>query len=454
MSKKIIQIIFASIISSVLLTFVLSLVFVLSNYGEPIDGSILVSPFLISTTLSLIVALIAAIYADKKLIKPIEELDPKSLDKDKIFPELRPLAEMISKQSYELYSKTNELLMRQNEFDSLTSNMNEGLVLINSRAMVVSCNRSAGEIFGISERKPPYDVLSLSSSVSFREAIVEALSGENGYDTLRKNDKFYSLTVSPVLHTGNVEGAVIVIIDETEKEAREALRREFTSNISHELKTPLTSISGFAELISCGMAEGEDAKRFAEKIGDESRRLVSLVGDIIRLTQLDGREIPYDDGEIGLRACALDVAEHLENVAAMRDIKISVSGDEAYILGNSTILFEMIYNLVDNAIKYNRDGGTVDVLISSTPERSSVSVRDNGIGIPKDKQDRVFERFYRVDKSHSREIGGTGLGLSIVKHSALYHGAKIELKSELDEGTEITLIFPSSSLSTVLKAQK
>ena len=219
------------------------------------------------------------------------------------------------------------------------------------------------------------------------------------------------------------------------------MRREFTSNISHELKTPLTSISGFAELISSGIAELEDARRFAANIQKESSRLIALVGDIIRLSQLDGGEIPYDEDGIDLFAVAEDVASRLISVAERAGISISVEGEGVEVLGNATILEQMVYNLCDNAIKYNERGGFVKVSVGLSGGEVRLSVADNGIGIPKDKQDRVFERFYRVDKSHSREIGGTGLGLSIVKHAAAYHKARLSLESEEGVGTTVTVVF-------------
>jgi two-component system phosphate regulon sensor histidine kinase PhoR len=284
-------------------------------------------------------------------------------------------------------------------------------------------------------------ILTLDSTEPLREAVRSALSGINGYYELSKNDKHYSVIVTPVKSDGIIEGAVIVIIDDTEKEERDVLRREFTSNVSHELKTPLTSISGFAELIKNGLADGEDAIRFADNIHKESKRLIDLVGDIIRLTQLDGGEIPYD-GEVELSAVCHEAFERLASIAEKASVKLVLDVNEAYVYGNLRILGEIVYNLTDNAIKYNRPEGQVIISSRVEDECAVLSVRDNGIGIPKEKQDRVFERFYRVDKSHSKEIGGTGLGLSIVKHAAAYHKAKITLISEEYVGTEIKIQFP------------
>ncbi len=440
LGKRLFQMIFATALSVVLISFVVILCFVGADIGgEPTEAGTLLLPFLLVLPISLIVASLMAFFSYRIIVKPISELDLRTPSGDRIFPELRPLVDRLTHQSHELFSKTNELTMRENEFISITANMKEGLVLINSRALVVSCNKSAKEIFGII-KSTPYNVMQISNSPSFRAAIAAALSGKNGYDKKKINERYYTLTVSPVFHNSGVEGAVILAIDETEKEAREALRREFTSNISHELKTPLTSISGYAELISEGMAEGEDAKRFASKIKDESKRLISLVGDIIRLSQLDGGEIPFD-GDVDILSLAEDVKEHLQSVAEKHGVEMRVSGERLSVPANSTILFELIYNLVDNAIKYNKPQGRVEIKVYSEQSDTVLSVADCGIGIPKELEGRVFERFFRVDKSHSKDVGGTGLGLSIVKHSALYLGAKLELDSELGVGTEIRVRF-------------
>ncbi|MBQ7386728.1 MAG: histidine kinase [Clostridia bacterium] len=375
------------------------------------------------------------------IVRPINEMDLENPHNTRVYDELRPIVNKISSQSYKIGKQMEEARLRQSEFASITSNMDEGMIIINSRAMILACNDSARRIFGVSET--PHVVLALNDSPSFREAISSALAGKHSTDEMKTDEKHYSIIVTPVLSDGAVDGAVIMIIDDTEKEERESLRREFTSNVSHELKTPLTSISGYSELISSGMADGEDARRFAKKIKRESDRLVTLVGDIIRLTQLDGGEIPYDDGVLDLSRIAAQVADRLADVAAAEEVSLKVSAERAEVLGNEKILDEMIHNLIDNAIKYNRQGGSVKIHCKPTPEGALLVVSDTGIGIPADMQDRVFERFYRVDKSHSRKIGGTGLGLSIVKHAAAYHKAKITLKSVQYEGTEISVLFPN-----------
>lgn len=376
----------------------------------------------------------------KSIVRPINEMDMEHPESLEIYDELKPVVKKISTLNYRITRQMNELKMRELEFTSITSNMSEGMIVVNSRTMILTANESAMRILGIKDSLGPQSVLAYNTTEDFSSAVRCALSGKNGYGEIRLGDKHYSIIATPVLKDGDTEGAVIVIIDDTEKEERESLRREFTSNVSHELKTPLTSISGFAELIKCGMAEGDEAKHFAANIHKEAKRLITLVGDIIRLTQLDGGEIPYD-GEIDILAVAEEVAERLANIAETAGVTLSVSGSRECVLGTADILEEMIYNLCDNAIKYNKRGGFVRVSIVRERGEVHLSVSDNGIGIPQDKQDRVFERFYRVDKSHSRDIGGTGLGLSIVKHAAAYHKAKIELESELSVGTTVTVKF-------------
>lgn len=395
--------------------------------------------------LFLFVLLLAFLIAKKlsgDIVRPINELNLNSPEKSDVYEELKPITRRLASQNYRIARQIDELKMRENEFASITSNMREGMIVINSRTVILSSNDSAKKLFGITDDKPR-SVITLDGTAEFRGAVRSALAGKNGYYEFKRGEKHYSLIASPVARDGIVEGAVIVIIDDTEKEEREALRREFTSNVSHELKTPLTSISGFAELIEYGMAEGEDAKKFAANVRKEAARLITLVGDIIRLTQLDGGEIPYD-GSVDLYAVAIEVAERLSAVAERSRVGISVSGEPSAVLGTRQILEEMVYNLVDNAIKYNKPSGSVNISVCSEGGSALLTVSDTGIGIPRDKQDRVFERFYRVDKSHSKEIGGTGLGLSIVKHAAAYHKAEISLESEEGEGTKITVRFPKA----------
>ena len=402
-------------------------------YGEALFFALILPLFLLGAVLS-------SLAIAEHVVRPIRNIDPARPEALLVYDELRPIIGKLAAQNYRLARQMDELKIREGEFASITSNMSEGMLVINSRTNILSCNDGARRIFGI-RGDLPRSVLMLDSSEGFRDCVGAALSGGNGYYEITRGEKHYSVIAASVAGDGIVEGAVIVIVDDTEKEEREALRREFTSNISHELKTPLTSISGFAELIRCGMAEGDEAKHFANNIHKEAQRLITLVGDIIRLTQLDGREAPYDEEPIDLYAVAEETEDRLTGVAEKAGVSISLSGSRVYVNGNRRILEEIVYNLCDNAIKYNREGGFVNIEVGERGGSSVITVKDNGIGIPRDKQDRVFERFYRVDKSHSKSIGGTGLGLSIVKHAVAYHKGKISLKSEEGVGTEITISF-------------
>ena len=401
----------------------------------------IITPSLILLAGAVLFAFFVAIQLSRSIVKPINEIDLDAPESMHTYTELEPIIKRLASQNYKIAKQMNELRLREVEFDSITMNMTEGMIIINSRTAILSCNKSARRILGIADEELSGGVLSINSSENFRIAIGAALSGKNGYDTLKRGDKFYTILVTPVFNGARVDGAVIVIIDETEKEGREELRREFTANVSHELKTPLTSISGFAELIENGIAEGEDAVRFAGNIRKEASRLITLVGDIIRLNQLDGREIPFDSDPISLKDAASDVISRLESIAERSNVTLIESCDDLFIRGNRQILEEMIYNLVDNAIKYNKVGGRVEISTKKTKSGVELSVSDTGIGIPSDKLDRVFERFYRVDKSHSKDIGGTGLGLSIVKHSVIYHKATVSIDSIEGEGTEVKIAF-------------
>ncbi|MBQ7356701.1 MAG: histidine kinase [Clostridia bacterium] len=396
-------------------------------------------PTAILLALVLLCVFLVARWLSHSIVRPINALDLANPDINGVYEELRPIVERLKLQNHRVTRQMNELKNRESELISITSNMSEGMIVMNAYGAVLSSNESAHRIFDI--EKMPKSALSINEAQEFRDAILSALSGRNAYYEMQRGERHFTVMITPVVRDDVVEGAVMLAIDDTEKEGREALRREFTSNISHELKTPLTSISGFAELIRCGMAEGEDAKRFAESIYKESQRLITLVGDIIRLSQLDGGEIPYDEGGVDLCLAAREVVDRLSGVAEAAGVSLSFEGGSARIPANAQILEQMIYNLCDNGIKYNERGGYVKVSVTRDGERAVLSVKDNGIGIPKDNQDRIFERFYRVDKSRSKSIGGTGLGLSIVKHAAIYHNAEIRLQSEEGVGTEIKIIF-------------
>ena len=328
-------------------------------------------------------------------------------------------------QSGRVAARLRELGLKKAELDEAISHMQEPLEIVNHRGDILSHNDRALEILGTDPKRSYRSILSLPEDHNLRELLARALGGTRCESERRSDGRFYRMLGSPVKTDAGITGAIILILDETEKEHREALRREFTANISHELKTPLTSISGFAELIASGMATGDDARHFAERIHSEASRLITLVGDIIRLSRLDSGEIPYDTEPIDLGDIVRSTAARLEQIAHDADVSLSVETELLTVRGNRGILEEIVYNLIDNAIKYNRPSGSVSVSLHAESGRPTLRVRDTGIGIPASVQDRIFERFFRADKGRSKAIEGTGLGLSIVKHGAGFHGAEI-----------------------------
>ena len=285
------------------------------------------------------------------------------------------------------------------------------------------------------------NVLSLNRSASFRQVVDEALSGRHSEQVLDLNGRHYQIIANPVVESGDKWGAVVVILDVTEQQNREELRREFTANVSHELKTPLTSISGYAEIMKSGLVQAADMGRFSEKIYMEAQRLITLVGDIIKLSQLDEEKVGEEKSAVDLYHIAGAVVERMKDVAAKARVSLDIAGHSVVVQGAEQILDEMIFNLCDNAIKYNRPYGEVHVTVGVEDGHPVLTVADTGIGIPEEDKDRIFERFYRVDKSHSKQIGGTGLGLSIVKHGAIYHKARVEMESTLGKGTTVRVVF-------------
>ena len=396
---------------------------------------------------------ITMIFADtqtKRIVKPINEIDPDNPQIDQVYEELDPLVRSLQRQKLTIKQQMQTLKEKQEEFTAITENMKEGFIVVDSKANVISYNSSAVRILGVDISKienqggePEHrNVLNFNHSASFREVVSDALHGERGQQNLELNGKYYQLIASPVVESGDKRGAVVVILDVTEEQNREELRREFTANVSHELKTPLTSISGYAEIMKDGLVRPEDMGRFSEKIYTEAQRLITLVGDIIKLSRLDEEKVEIEKTDVDLCQIAAGVVTRLKETARTAGIEISLTAKPAVVNGASQILDEMIFNLCENAIKYNRPHGRVDVVVDEINHHPTVIVKDTGIGIAEKDQDRIFERFYRVDKSHSRQIGGTGLGLSIVKHGAIYHKAKVEMESKMGVGTTIKIIFP------------
>ena len=371
----------------------------------------------------------------RQITQPINAISPD--DPQDVYPELQPLTQRLRQQRETIRNQMDELSRRMREFSAMTENMSEGFLLIDLRGHVLTENHSASMLLPTDA-----DNIAKCSQRELCQAAQQALTGQRCERLLQQGERTLSVIASPVLESGQVTGAVVLTLDVTEREQREKLRREFSANVSHELKTPLTSISGFAELMSQGLVPPDKVREFSFDIQKECTRLTNLVEDIIDLSRLEegGGDMTWED--IDLYTLCDDVLQSLEPVAKRQAVTLRLAGESLQVRGVYQVLREMIYNLCDNAIKYNRSGGSVTVTVARSAGRASVAVADTGIGIPYEDQSRVFERFYRVDKSHSRAIGGTGLGLSIVKHAAALHGAEIKLQSQPEDGTVITVIFP------------
>ena len=371
----------------------------------------------------------------RQITQPINAISPD--DPQNVYPELQPLTQRLRQQRETIRNQMDELSRRMREFSAMTENMSEGFLLIDLRGHVLTENHSASMLLPTDA-----DNIAKCSQRELCQAAQQALTGQRCERLLQQGERTLSVIASPVLESGQVTGAVVLTLDVTEREQREKLRREFSANVSHELKTPLTSISGFAELMSQGLVPADKVREFSLDIQKECTRLTNLVEDIIDLSRLEegGGDMTWED--IDLYTLCDDVLQSLEPVAKRQTVTLRLAGESLQVRGVYQVLREMIYNLCDNAIKYNRSGGSVTVTVARSAGRASVTVADTGIGIPYEDQSRVFERFYRVDKSHSRAIGGTGLGLSIVKHAAALHGAEIKLQSQPEDGTVITVLFP------------
>ena len=379
----------------------------------------------------------------RAIIKPINDIDLDNPDINENYEELGPLLHRIHQQNNRIKRQMEKLRKSREEFNIITKNMSEGLIIIDKDTEILTYNRSATEMLGGGDgRQIEGSVLKLNRSEPFRKAVSEALEGNNSQVYLTEGDATYEIISNPVREEEEVTGAILIVMDVTEREKGEKLRREFTSNVSHELKTPLTSIYGVSDMLASGMVKAEDVAGFAGTIKEESARLISLIDDIIKLSRMDESTVPQETEIIDVFGSARDVVSRLSGKASENDIELSFSGEPSEIKGVQHILDEIVYNICENAIKYNRPGGFVKVSVRNEGSESLITVADNGIGIPKTDRERVFERFYRVDKSHSKQIGGTGLGLSIVKHGVIYLGGKINLESEEGVGTVITVGFP------------
>lgn len=399
----------------------------------------LIQPILIVFVVAVVLSFVLSQKVSRSIIKPINEFDLDNPSNNEPYDELAPLLQKISRQKKTIEKQIKEAEHKQEEFRLITENMREGFIVVDRQMNLLTYNRSALKLLGIEKSQSEKMLTDCDDNLLF--AVEKALTGECEKGDLTLNDNHYRLIANPVFENDKVIGAVVLIIDVTESVKREQLRQEFTSNVSHELKTPLTSISGFAEIMKNGGTPDAVVTDFSTSIYDEAQRLISLVNDIIKISELDEKNVQTASEEVDLYELSADIINRLKPVADKRNISFNLIGESTIVSGTAKILDEMIYNLCDNAIKYNVDNGTVDVILSESNHHIKLAVRDTGIGIPQSEQERIFERFYRVDKSHSKAIGGTGLGLSIVKHAAIYHNAEIKLKSELGKGTSITVMF-------------
>ncbi|MBQ2245375.1 MAG: PAS domain S-box protein [Oscillospiraceae bacterium] len=372
----------------------------------------------------------------RKIVEPLNTLDLEQPLKNDVYEEISPLLHRIHRQHNQITAQMEALRRKTDEFEQITGNMQEGLVLLSSEGTILSINPTAKRLFEAGDDCIGKNFLTIDRSSSLRTAVNDALDKGRGFARMKRNGRDHQLDLSRIRSDGVVIGAVVLAFDITERLRAEQMRREFSANVSHELKTPLQSIIGSAELLENGLVKPEDVPRFVGHIRKEASRLVDLIGDIIRLSRLDeGVELPKE--AVDMLALAEEVKNDLGPGAAQKDVRVEVSGAGATIQGVRRLLYEIIYDLCDNAIKYNVPGGSVHVRIG----QNELTVSDTGIGIPAEHQDRVFERFYRVDKSHSKASGGTGLGLSIVKHAVAYHKASLKLESTPGKGTTVTVTF-------------
>ncbi|MEE3498847.1 MAG: ATP-binding protein [Ruminococcus bromii] len=403
----------------------------------------MIQPILIVLIVALALSGILASQISKRIARPLNDLDLEHPLENNTYDEISPLLNRINFQHKEIKSQVKELQQKKDEFNQITSSMNEGLVLLDNNGTILSINPAAQNILETDEYCIGKDFLTIDRRHDMSIAIQNALN--NGKSEIRSeiNGREYQFDISRIQSANKTIGAVLLAFDITERELAEKTRREFTANVSHELKTPLQGIIGSAELIEGGMVKPEDMPRFVSHIKEEAKRLVVLIEDIIRLSELDeGSAMPQS--EVDLLNIANEVKNNLDETAKAKNVSIQVSGKNVVIEGVKRLIYEIIFNLCDNAIKYNKDGGKVDISVSETESNSVIKVKDNGIGIAPEEQNHIFERFYRVDKSHSKASGGTGLGLSIVKHAVQYHNGTVTIDSQIGKGTEITIAIPKN----------
>lgn len=393
----------------------------------------------------LLIGVLAMVFSrmqTRRIIQPINDIDLEHPEGEKLYEELFPLVSRIHNLNQSIQDKMKELSARTDNFNRITSHMEEGLIILDRAGKIVTINRSAARFFEVDEDNLPGKHFSVANrNLKLLESVEKTLKGQHQEEIIEDRDRQYQMRATPVFQEEEVSGGILMLYDVTEKRRADNLRREFTANVSHELKTPLTSILGYAEILSNRMAEGADAIEFSGRIQEEAKDLLSMIEDIIRLSELDEGNIRIPMERVNLLKEAEKVAERLRPTAALRGIEIKVAGEEAFVQGIPTLLEEMLVNLIDNSIKYNVEEGEITARIQKNKDKVVLEVADTGIGIPLEDQERIFERFYRVDKSHSKNISGTGLGLSIVKHIAAYHKATLILESQVGKGTTIRIEF-------------
>ena len=399
-------------------------------------------PILIVIVMALILAMWLASRLARSIVRPLNDLDLDNPMDNRGYEELFPLLRRIDSQQRQLKGQKEELKRKQREFDTVTNNMDEGLVLLNDRGTVLTMNPAAARIIGLSRTFVGINFYSVIQESCLEDVVNKALAGSRAEGQFSMLGGEFQVEANPVKSGGGVSGAVILLLDVTEKRRAETQRREFTANVSHELKTPLHAVSGYAELMKSGMVRSEDIPGFAGNIYTEAQRLIRLVEDILKLSRLDEGAASDKRESLDLYELVCQTLDEMKHYTQRNSVELTITGESATVVGIPSQIRMMVGNLFTNACKYNRPGGRVDVTVAKAYRAVVLTVADTGIGIPVEHHERIFERFYRVDKSHSKAVGGTGLGLSIVKHAALIHNAKIELESQPGEGTTIRVIFP------------
>lgn len=397
-------------------------------------------PFALIIILAITLSIWVARYTAKRIVAPLNDLDLDQPLKNEVYDEISPLLRRIDHHQKALSKQEALLNQKKEEFDTIISKIKEGIILLDAKCQVISINDAAQQLFQTDQTCLGKNILQLTRDLSFNKWLKSGLAGQKQEGIIHFDKESYKVLIRPILFEGNVTGLVILLFDVTEQLQNEQLRHEFTANVSHELKTPLHVISGYSEMLASGMVSSEDTPHFAGKIYKESKRMVQLVEDIIKLSHLDEiDQVPMET--LDVYAIAKNVLDSLSTKASQRQIRLQLTGQSTMMFGNPALIHSILYNICDNAITYNRDKGSVEVTITSNKKDVFLAIKDTGLGIPKEEQNRIFERFYRVDKSRSKKVGGTGLGLSIVKHALKLHNATIQVQSQENIGTQMLLTF-------------